>query len=80
MFLLLIGLATALFLLARNGKLGPPPWARSGGCRRPHAQAEATLADRLANGDITADEYRERLAVLRESEPTPPPYNPGNLR
>jgi putative membrane protein len=28
--------------------------------------AEAKLADRYAVGDITEDEYRERLAVLRE--------------
>jgi putative membrane protein len=30
--------------------------------------AEAKLADRYATGDITEDEYRERLAVLRAHE------------
>ena len=29
--------------------------------------AEDVLADRLARGEIDADEYRQRLAVLRES-------------
>jgi len=30
--------------------------------------AEATLAERYATGDITEDEYRDRLAVLRAHE------------
>lgn len=30
--------------------------------------AEAKLAERYATGDITEDEYRERLAVLRAHE------------
>lgn len=31
--------------------------------------AEQTLADRLARGEITDAEFRERLAVLREHAP-----------
>ncbi|MFW6599047.1 hypothetical protein ACQBAU_01055 [Propionibacteriaceae bacterium Y2011] len=88
MCLLIIGLAVTAFFLARNGKLGPPPWVR-GGPHHPHhphhapeREAFATLANRLAAGDITPDEYRERLAVLRESQQpgNPPPYNPGSMR
>lgn len=34
---------------------------------RPDQGAEAVLAARYARGDISEDEYRERLAVLRET-------------
>lgn len=35
--------------------------------RRPgRGHAEDVLAERYARGDITAEEYRERLAVLKE--------------
>ena len=37
-----------------------------GGWRRPrHDGAETTLGERFAKGEITAEEYRDRLAVLR---------------
>ena len=36
-----------------------------GGRRRRGDSAEATLGERFARGEITADEYRQRLAVLR---------------
>ncbi len=39
----------------------------------PHlAQAEATLADRFARGEIQADEYQYHLAVLRGQVPSGP--------
>jgi len=39
----------------------------------PHlAQAEATLADRFARGEIQADEYQYHLAVLRGQVPAAP--------
>src|SRR5262249_28367198 len=41
--------------------------------------AEAALAERFARGDIDADEYRDRLAVLREhldGRPAPCPPVP----
>jgi putative membrane protein len=39
----------------------------------PHlAQAEATLADRFARGEIQADEYQYHLAVLRGQVPAGP--------
>jgi len=34
--------------------------------------AEATLAERFANGDIDEKEYRARLEVLRANAPLPP--------
>jgi putative membrane protein len=37
---------------------GGPPWARHAG--------QSVLDERFARGDITADEYRERRAVLKE--------------
>ena len=38
---------------------------RGGRWRPRHDGAEATLGERFAKGEITADEYRQRLAVLR---------------
>jgi hypothetical protein len=40
------------------GPWGPPP--------RPEDEALKVLADRLANGDITPDEYVSRVSVLRQ--------------
>jgi putative membrane protein len=56
-------------------------WRRHGGpYGGPHAwhqaqaagSAEATLAQRFANGDIDEKEYRARLEVLRATPPVPP--------
>lgn len=42
-------------------------WRRGGGAPwRMHGSAEHTLGDRYANGEIDEQEYRARLAVLRE--------------
>jgi putative membrane protein len=35
-------------------------------------RAEDTLAQRFAHGEIDEDEYRRRLAILREHHPVPP--------
>ncbi|WP_237740715.1 SHOCT domain-containing protein [Crystallibacter crystallopoietes] len=44
--------------IASGGRLqGPPPMAGS--------SAEQILAERLARGDLTAEQYRELLKVLR---------------
>ncbi|HEY9290292.1 MAG TPA: hypothetical protein VIP98_03335 [Microlunatus sp.] len=63
--LLLIG--AVLFFLARNGKIGPPPWV-SGGNRigpfSPEFEARKMLATRFANGEISSDEFLERAAAL----------------
>ena len=46
---------------------GPTGWAPG---VPPHiAQAEATLADRFARGEISADQYQDQLAVLRGYRP-----------
>jgi len=45
----------------------PPPTAS------PTFKAEAILADRLARGEITPDDYRAAIAVLRETAPPAPP-------
>lgn len=42
------------------------PWAAS-------SNAEATLAERFAQGDIDEVEYRKRLEVLRANRPGPSP-------
>lgn len=36
----------------------------------PTAAAQAILAERLARGEVTPDDYRALLAVLREGPPT----------
>jgi putative membrane protein len=42
-------------------------FAFRGGWRRGHHDpAEAMLGERFAKGEITAEEYRERLSVLRK--------------
>jgi hypothetical protein len=47
--------------------VGPPPPAS------PTLNAQAILADRLARGEISPDDYRAAITVLRESPPPPPP-------
>jgi putative membrane protein len=62
------------FLGRRWRRWGPPPWGygdprwHGGGGRG----AEATLAERYANGDIDETEYRARLEVLRANREAPP--------
>ncbi|QEO13401.1 hypothetical protein FLP10_02460 [Agromyces intestinalis] len=46
---------------AADGTYGPP-WARG-------RNAEQTLAERFAQGDIDEQEYRARLEVLRANRP-----------
>ena len=43
---------------------------QNAGQPRPHPDPEQVLADRFARGEIDADEYRERLATLRETTQT----------
>lgn len=54
----LAAIATLIWL-ARRG-----PWWRG---RDPHERASAILAERFASGELSADQYRERLDQLRES-------------
>jgi putative membrane protein len=41
---------------------------RRGGPWRQPATGRSVLAERYARGDISADEYRERLSVLKEDD------------
>ena len=69
--LLLIAVAVLLFVLWR----GRHPVAPVGGPPAPPASptlnAQAILADRLARGEISPDDYRAAITVLRESPPPP---------
>lgn len=75
----LIALLVFLFLLKHHGRLGPFVWdAPSCPGRRPDAERpdpgreaaredpETVLARRLADGDLTPEEYLERLSLLQE--------------
>ena len=46
-------------------------WAHRMGGDQGGRRAEATLAERFAQGDIDEVEYRARLEVLRANNPTP---------
>jgi putative membrane protein len=56
----LFWIALVAFVVWRFRRWGGGPW------QGPRS-AESVLAEHYARGDISADEYRERLAVLRES-------------
>lgn len=55
----LLWLSVFVFAVIRFRR-GGPPWARHGG--------RSVLDERFARGEITADEYRERRAVLTERD------------
>ena len=72
-----IGVIVLIIALARRGRRGM--WAGGPGGYGPWAHgvqaarsAEATLAERFANGDIDEIEYRARLEVIRANAPQPP--------
>ena len=60
LFLLLI--AGTIFLLVRQGKLGPPPWVSAQ--RSPETEAKRILSERFARGELSTDEFMERASVL----------------
>lgn len=72
----LIALAVFLVVLARRGRVGPfvwdPAWygrpALCGSGAAPVSapdEAERILARRLADGDLTVDDYYERLSLIQ---------------
>lgn len=65
MFAVLVLVAVIGFLLLKDGRVGPLSWDGPR-CRRPE-HAERLLAERLATGDISPDDYEARLAALRTS-------------
>ena len=56
--LLVIAIVVVVNTTRGSGSAGPAP-------ERPRSSAEDVLADRLARGEIDADEYRQRLTALR---------------
>ncbi|HWR85851.1 MAG TPA: hypothetical protein VN200_07645 [Rhodoglobus sp.] len=64
LFWILVIALFAAFARRRWSRGGSGPWAHSG-----VRSAQATLAQRFANGDIDEQEYRARLEVLRANEP-----------
>jgi putative membrane protein len=65
--ILLIGLIALLVVLWRNRHVASPAATPPSS---PTLNAQAILADRLARGEISPDDYRAAIAVLRET-PTP---------
>lgn len=59
----------------RAGGYGPGGYGNGshGGWGTPSRNAESTLAERFAQGDIDEKEYRARLEVLRANNPAPTP-------
>ncbi|MQA97133.1 MAG: SHOCT domain-containing protein [Streptosporangiales bacterium] len=49
----------AIMAFRRRARAGGPPWRRDPG--------EVALGERYARGEIDADEYTERLTVLRQA-------------
>ena len=69
--LLLVAVAALAILLWRGRQpvapLGAPPAPPA----TPTLNAQAILADRLARGEISPDDYRAAVTVLRETPPPP---------
>ena len=72
----LIALAVFLVVLSRRGRIGPfewdPNWRTRPALCGPGAapvsatdEAERILARRLADGDLTVDDYYERLSLIQ---------------
>ena len=66
---LLIAVAALLFLLWRGRQAVAPVAGLA--TTSPTLNAQAILADRLARGEISPDDYRAAIAVLRETAPPP---------
>lgn len=59
----------AIFLFVRARRDGWAPWVNGPARGRPGtptSSAETILAERFARGEMTDDEYYQRLSVLRE--------------
>jgi putative membrane protein len=69
-WIVVIGVLFAIFgrRWRRAAMAGYGPYGRM----NPSRQAEVTLAERYAQGDIDEVEYRKRLEVLRANSPLPP--------
>ncbi|MGY1643819.1 hypothetical protein ACI782_22150 [Geodermatophilus sp. SYSU D00703] len=67
---LVVGGIVALARVAQQPSVRTPPQPAASPPPRP---AEDVLAERLARGEISVDEYRERLAALSSSGQGAPP-------
>ena len=70
MLLLLAAVVLLAVLLWRNRHPLPAPATPSAPPTSPTLNAQSILADRLARGEITPDDYRAAVAVLRETSPS----------
>lgn len=70
-FVLIFGVFGRRWRRARWNAMGG--YGHLGGWGAPSRSAEATLAERFAQGDIDEKEYRARLEVLRANNPQQPP-------
>lgn len=64
LMLALMTLMVVAMLLWRGAR-----WRTRAGCGRWLTPAERVLAERYARGEISGDEYGERLGVLKERNP-----------
>jgi uncharacterized membrane protein len=69
--LLLIAVAGLLFVLWRGRHPVTPVGGPPAPPASPTLNAQAILADRLARGEISPDDYRAAITVLRETPPPP---------
>jgi len=77
---ILIALGVLLAVLWRGRHPAPPPASTPPSAplaASPTFNAQAILADRLARGEISPDDYRAAINVLRETPPAPPQAPPG---
>lgn len=69
MLLLLVAAAVLAVLLWRGRHPAPATQVAAPPPTSPTLNAQAILADRLARGEISPDDYRAAVSVLRETSP-----------
>jgi uncharacterized membrane protein len=64
---LIVAIGAVIWLLARNRGASRAAAVATVAAPSPTRQAEAILAERLARGEVTPDDYRATLAALRDT-------------